>query len=152
MTETPAPTRFRIRWGWFVGCVVLGLVLLATGWFVASAPDRGAAYLASVLANVGTTLLLVGIVLLLERRIIDTAVRLVRTASDRTNEAIRVQIQDLEDRLAAEWASATIENIGQKQAATTRLTDEFTKRIVDEAKNMKEPGAAAPGADPGDAV
>lgn len=150
MTETPAEARFRIRWGWFVGCVVLGLVLLATGWLVASAADR-AAYLAGVLANVGTTLLLVGIVLLLERRIIDTAVRLVRTANDRTNEAMRKQIQDLEDRLAAEWTSATVENIGEKTAETTRLTHEFTKRIVDEAKNMEQPGAAAPGGQ-GDAV
>ena len=133
MSETPAPTRFRIRWGWFVGCIVLGVVAIMIGWFVAPAAD-GSDYLAGVLANVGTTLLLVGIVLLLERRIIDNAVRLVRTANEQTNEAIRVQIQDLEDRLAAEWASATAENLDDKKAETTRLTDEFTKRIVDEAK------------------
>jgi hypothetical protein len=133
MSETPAPTRFRIRWGWFVGCIVLGLAAIMIGWFVAPAAAR-VDYLAGTLANVGTTLLLVGIVVLLERRIIDTAVRLVRTANEQRNEAIRVQIQDLEDRLAAEWKSATAENVREKTAETMRLTDEFTKRIVDEAK------------------
>ena len=133
MSETPTPTRFRIRWGWFVGCIALGLAAITIGGFVSPAPaDSG--YLAGVLANVGTTLLLVGIVVLLERRIIDNAVRLVRTANERSNESIRVQIKELEERLAAEWESATAENIAQKSAETTRLTDEFTKRIVDEAK------------------
>jgi hypothetical protein len=133
MSETPAPTRFRIRWGWFVGCIVLGVAAIMLGLFVAPTAAR-VGYLAGVLANVGTTLLLVGIVVLLERRIIDTAVRLVRTANEQTNEAIRVQIQDLENRLAAEWESATAENVAEKKAETMRLTDEFTKRIVDEAK------------------
>ena len=133
MSETPAPTRFRIRWGWFVGCIVLGVAAIMLGLSVAPTAAR-VGYLAGVLANVGTTLLLVGIVVLLERRIIDTAVRLVRTANEQTNEAIRVQIQDLENRLAAEWESATAENVGAKKAETMRLTDEFTKRIVDEAK------------------
>ncbi len=133
MSESPTPTRFRIRWGWFVGCIVLGLAAITIGWLVVPAA-AGAGYLAGVLANVGTTLLLVGIVLLLERRIIDNAVRVVRTANEQTNEAIRAQIQDFDDRVAAEWASATAENIAEKTAETTRLTDEFTKRIVDEAK------------------
>jgi hypothetical protein len=133
MSETPAPARFRIRWGWFVGCIVLGLAAITIGGFVAPA----AAYLAGVLANVGTTLLLVGIVLLLERRIIDNAVRVVRSANEQANEAMRAQIKDLDDRLAAEWKSANAENVAEKVAETTRLTDEFTKRIVDEAKGME---------------
>jgi predicted phage tail protein len=133
MSETPAPTRFRIRWGWFVGCIVLGLAAILIGWFAAPA-DARVGYLTGVLANVGTTLLLVGIVVLLERRIIDNAVRLVRSANEEANEAIRVQIQDLDDRIAAEWESATAENVAEKTAATLRLTDEFTKRVVDESK------------------
>ena len=133
MSETPTPARFRIRWGWFFGCIVLGLAAITIGAFVAST----AAYLAGVLANVGTTLLLVGIVVLLERRIIDNAVRVVRRANEQANEAMRAQIQDLDDRLAAEWKSATAENVSEKVAETTRLTDEFTKRIVDEAKGME---------------
>ena len=132
MSESSTPTRFRIRWGWFVGCIALGLAAIIVGGFVAS--GAGGDYVAGVLANVGTTLLLVGIVVLLERRIIDNAVRLVRSANDRSNEAIRVQIKDLEDRLAAEWETATAENVAQKSAETVRLTDEFTQRIVDEAK------------------
>lgn len=127
----PAATaiRFRIRWGWFIGCIVLGLAAIAIGWLVA--PVVG--YLAGVLANVGTTLLLVGIVVLLERRIIDNAVRVVRSANERSNEALRVQIRDLEDRLATVWESSTAEDVARRKAETTRLTDEFTKRIVDEA-------------------
>ena len=134
MSETPPPTRSRIRWGWFIGCILLGLAAIVIGWSVVAPSAAGPAYLAGVLANVGTTLLLVGIVVLLERRIIDNAMRLVRSANEQTNEAIRVQIQDLEHRLATEWESATPENVGEKKAETTRLTDEFTKRIVDEAK------------------
>ena len=130
MSELPEPTRFRIRWGWFVGCIVLGLTAILIGWFVAPAND----YLAGVLADVGTTLLLVGIVVLLERRIIDNAVRVVRRANEQANEAIRAQIRDLDDRISAEWASATAENVAEKVAETTRLTDEFTKRVVDESK------------------
>ena len=46
-------------------------------------PDENrTGYAAGVLANVGTTLLLVGIVVLLERRIVDTAVRAVRKPND----------------------------------------------------------------------
>jgi len=133
MSETPTATRFRIRWGWFVACIVLGLSAIAIGWFVAN-DAAGQSYLAGVLANVGTTLLLVGIVVLLERRIIDNAVRVVRSANEQANEAIRAQIQDLDDRIAAEWESATVENLAEKTAETKRLADEFTKRIVDEAK------------------
>jgi len=133
MTETPEPTRFRIRWGWFVGCIVLGLVAILIGWFVASVDD----YLAGVLADIGATLLLVGIVVLLERRIIDSAVRVVRRANERANEAIRAQIKDLDDRIAAEWASATADNVAEKQAETVRLTDEFTRRVVDESKRYE---------------
>ena len=127
--STPTATRFRIRWGWFIGCIVLGLAAIIIGWLVA--PALG--YFAGVLANVGTTLLLVGIVVLLERRIIDNAVRVVRSANEQANEALRVQIRDLDDRLAAVWESTTAEDVARRKAETIRLTDEFTKRIVDEA-------------------
>lgn len=135
MSETPPPDRFRIRWGWFVACLVLGLTAILAGGLVAPAAARDG-YLAGVLANVGTTLLLVGIVVLLERRIIDNAVRVVRRANAQANEALRAQIQDFEDRVAAEWASATAENIAEKKAETERLADEFTKRVVDESNGI----------------
>lgn len=135
MSETPPPDRFRIRWGWFVACLVLGLTAILAGGLVAPAAARDG-YLAGVLANVGTTLLLVGIVVLLERRIIDNAVRVVRRANAQANEALRAQIQDFEDRVAAEWASATAENIAEKKVETERLADEFTKRVVDESNGI----------------
>lgn len=135
-TETPTTTRIRIRWGWFVGCIVLGLVSILIGLLLAPAADR-TAYLAGVLGAVGTTLLLVGVVVLLERRIVDTAVRAVRDAAEearlRTDDAVRAQVRDLEDRLADLWATtATPEGAHRKEAQTRRMTEEFTKRVVDE--------------------
>lgn len=132
MTESPESTPVRIRWGWFATCILMGLAAIMIGAFAAPTSARWD-YFASVFGNIGTTLLLIGVVLLLERRIIDAAVRVVNSASQQTSEALRAQIQDLEDRLASEWQSATAENVAEKKAATTRLTDEFTRRIVDEA-------------------
>lgn len=135
-TETPTTTRIRIRWGWFVGCIVLGLVSILIGLVLAPAADR-TAYLAGVLGAVGTTLLLVGVVVLLERRIVDTAVRAVRDAAEeariRTDDAVRAQVRDLEDRLADLWATtATAEEAARKEEQTRRMTEEFTRRVVDE--------------------
>ena len=127
--DAPLAARFRIRWGWFIGCIALGLSAILIGWLVA--PALG--YLAGVLANIGTTLLLVGIVVLLERRIIDNAVRAVRGVNERSNEALRMQIRDLEDRLASLWESTSANDVARKKAETTRLTDEFTRRVVDRA-------------------
>ena len=132
MSETPTTSQPRIRWGWFVGCIALGLAAILLGLF--AVPDAVQIdYLAGVLGNIGTTLLLVGIVVLLERRIIDGAVRIVRAANASSREAIRARTQELDDRVAAEWESATTDNIPEKTAETTRLVREFTKLIVDDA-------------------
>ncbi|MBM7505936.1 hypothetical protein ACFPER_02390 [Agromyces aurantiacus] len=136
MTETTAATRARIRWGWFIGCIVLGLASILVGLLVAPAADQ-AAYLAGVLGAVGTTLLLVGVVVLLERRIVDTAVRAVRDAAEearvRADESVRRQVRDLEDRLADLWAgTATPDDVRRNEEQTRRMTDEFTKRVADE--------------------
>ena len=136
MSETPTANGIRIRWGWFVACIALGCAAITIGWLLAPI-DARLGYLAGVFANAGTTLFLVGIVVLLERRIIVSAVRVVRTANKQANDAIRVQIQEFEDRVAAEWESATAENIAEKHAKTARLTDELTKRIMDEAKRAE---------------
>jgi hypothetical protein len=125
----PTMPVFRIRWGWFAGCIVLGLAAIAIGWLV----SPGLGYLAGVLANVGTTLLLVGIVVLLERRIIDSAVHVVRRANERSNEALRMQIRDLERQVASVWESTTAADVARKKAETARLTDEFTRNVIDEA-------------------
>lgn len=129
----PAAPRFRIRWGWFAGCIALGLTAILIGWLVS--PAMG--YLAGVLANIGTTLLLVGIVVLLERRLIDSAVHVVRSANERSNEALRAQIRDLEDRVGSVWESASAADVARKKAETARLTDEFTQRVVDEASRKR---------------
>jgi hypothetical protein len=75
------PPGFRIRWGWFLGCIASGLVAIVVGWFVATPAGR-INYLAEIFAGVGTTLLLLGIVVLLERRIVDNAVRRFRNAAE----------------------------------------------------------------------
>jgi hypothetical protein len=125
----PAAQPERVRWGWFVACIALGAATIVAGWGLASVSG----YFAGVLANVGTTFLLVGFVLLLERRIIGGAVRAVQRANARSDQALREQIKELEARLAAVWESATADDVAEKMAETTRLTDEFTKRVVDDA-------------------
>jgi hypothetical protein len=122
------PARPRIRWAWIAGCVVLGLAAIAAGWAIVLDANR-TGYVAGVLANVGTTLLLVGIVVLLERRIVDTAVRAVRNAHDEARRAARddfdAQMRDLEERLRTSWESADAE------AEARRISDEYSRRIVD---------------------
>jgi hypothetical protein len=122
------PAHPRIRWAWIAACVVLGLGAIAAG--RAIVPDAGrTGYVAGVLANVGTTLLLVGIVVLLERRIVDTAVRAVRNANDEARRAARddldAQIRDLEERIRTSWGSVDAE------AEARRMADEYSRRIVD---------------------
>ena len=131
----------RIRWGWILGCIVLGLSGIAAGFLLVASPDR-TAYVASVLAGVGTTLLLVGIVVLLERRIVNTAAKAVRRAVDAEREASDARIQqlvgDLEDRLSAEWSRAGTADVDAMKRRTAELTDETVERIVDEANRLAE--------------
>jgi hypothetical protein len=122
------PAHPRIRWAWIAACVVLGLAAIAAG--RAILPDAGrTGYDAGVLANVGTTLLLVGLVVLLERRIVDTAVRAVRNANDEARRAARDdfdgQMRDLEQRIRTSWGSVDAE------AEARRMADEYSRRLVD---------------------
>jgi hypothetical protein len=137
---TPEPRR-RIRWGWIIGCIMLGLAGIASGFLLVAPPDR-TAYVASVLAGVGTTLLLVGIVVLLERRIVDTAAKAVRRAVEAERKASDARIErlvtDLEDRLSAEWARTDAANVDAMKRRTSELTDETVVRIVDEANRLAE--------------
>jgi membrane protein implicated in regulation of membrane protease activity len=137
---TPEP-RMRIRWGWIIGCIVLGLAGIAAGFLLVASADR-TAYVASVLAGVGTTLLLVGIVVLLERRIVDSVAKAVRRAVDAEREASDARIEqlvgDLEDRLSAEWARTGAADVDAMKRRTAELTDETVERIVDEAKGLAE--------------
>ena len=107
---------------------MLGLAAIAAGRAIVPGANR-TGYIAGVLANVGTTLLLVGIVVLLERRIVDTAVRAVRNANDEARRAARddfdAQMRDLEERLRTSWESVDAE------AEARRISDEYSRRIVD---------------------
>jgi hypothetical protein len=137
------PARPRIRWAWIAGCVMLGLAAIAVG--RAIVPEAGrTVYVAGVLANVGTTLLLVGIVVLLERRIVDTAVRAVRNANDEARRAARddldSQIRDLEERIRTSWGSVD-------EAEARRMTDEYSRRIADAADEYSRRVADTEGGD-----
>ena len=143
-TAGPVPPRIRIRWGWFLGCVVLGLAAIAAGWFLVS-PDNRLGYVGGVLAGVGTTLLLVGVVVLLERRLVDTAVKVVQDATKearvRANEEVRAEIRDFEDRVAGIWESRSPQDAAEQ---TRRMSDEFTKRMVETyAEDEEPPGTPA---------
>jgi hypothetical protein len=133
-SETRSPG-FRIRWAWFLGCIASGLVAIVVGWFV-TAPAGRMSYLAEVLAGVGTTLLLVGIVVLLERRIVDNAVRKFRNAAEearaRMRADFRIEVQDFTDRVSAEWAAASPENVDAMKERTKRLSKELADSYVDE--------------------
>ena len=131
----------RIRWGWIIGCIVLGFAGIAAGFVLVGPADRRG-YVASVLAGVGTTLLLVGIVVLLERRIIDTAAKAVRRAVDAERQASDARMErlvvDLNDRLSAEWARTDAADVAAMKRRTAELTDETVQRIVDEANGWAE--------------
>jgi hypothetical protein len=112
------PARPRIRWAWIAGCVVLGLAAIAAGRAIVPDANR-TGYIAGVLANV----------VLLERRIVDTAVRAVRNANDEARRVARddfdAQMRDLEERLRTSWGSVDAE------AEARRISDEYSRRIVD---------------------
>ena len=93
-------------------------------------------YLAGILANAGTTLLLVGIVVLLERRIVDNAVRKFRNAAEearaRMRDDFRSKVQDFTDRVNAEWAAASPEDVDMMKERTKRLSAQLADNYVDE--------------------
>src|SRR5215203_4132177 len=113
----------------------IGLVVIAIGSFPA-APAGRMSYLPGVLANVGTTLLLLGIVVLLERRIVDHAVRKFRNAAEearaRMRDDFRIEVQDFTDRVNAEWAAASPEDVEAMKERTKRLSKELADNYVDE--------------------
>jgi hypothetical protein len=130
----PRPSGFRIRWGWFLGCIASGLVAIVVGWFL-TAPAARRGYAADVLAGVGTTLLLVGIVVLLERRIVASAVRKFRNAADETRakirEDFRLKVQEFTDRVNADWAAASPEEVEVLKERTARLSKGLADSYVD---------------------
>ncbi len=137
MTESTTSTpRTRVRWGWIIGCIALGLAGIAAGSVLVAPTDR-TAYAASVLAGVGTTLLLVGFVVLLERRILDTTVKVVQQAVDAERQASDARIErmvgDVEERMATEWARFDPANAEAVRRRSAQLTDEMVEQVVGEA-------------------
>ena len=146
MTDSTTP-RTRVRWGWIIGCIVLGLAGIAAGFALVAPTDR-TAYAASVLAGVGTTLLLVGFVVLLERRIIDTTVKVVQRAVDAerqaSDERIERMVGDFEDRIATEWARFDPANAETVRRRSAQLTDEMVEQVVDEATGLGKGNSRSP--------
>jgi hypothetical protein len=113
-------------------------VAIVVGWFVAGPAGR-TNYLPAGLVNVGTTLLLVGIVVLLERRIVDNAVRRFRNAAEearaRMRDDFRTEVQDFTDRVNAEWAAASPEDVDAMKERTKllskELADNYSKELAD---------------------
>lgn len=126
-----APARTRIRWAWFVGCIVLGLAAIVVGWLLVSPAGR-LGYVAAVLAGIGTALLLVGVVVLLERRIVGTAVKAIQDATTearkRTSAEMHALVRDFDDRIADVWETASPEQAAEE---TRRMVDRFRKRMVE---------------------
>ena len=143
MSETSTPGhRVRVRWGWIVGCILLGLVGIVAGLLLVAPPDR-TSYVASVLAGVGTTLLLVGFVVLLERRIVDTTAKAVQRAVDAEREASEERIDklvaDFEDRMTAEWAKLDLKDPATTRRRSSELTEAMVASVVDEATGSGRP-------------
>jgi hypothetical protein len=132
----PPPPGVRIRWGWFLGCLAAGLVAIVVGWAV-TAPVGRVSYLTGVLANAGTTLLLVGIVVLLERRIVDSAVKRFRNAAEearaRMRADFRLEVRDFTDRVSTEWAAASPEDVEAMTERTRRLAKELADSYAAES-------------------
>jgi hypothetical protein len=76
-----------------------------------------------------------GIVVLLERRIVDTAVRKFRNAAEearaRMRDDFRIEVQDFTDRVNAEWAAASPEDVDAIKERTKRLSKELADNYVD---------------------
>ena len=89
-----------------------------------------------MLANAGTTLLLVGIVVLLERRIVDSAVRKFQNAAEearaKMRDDFRLDVQEFTDRVSAEWATTSPEDVEAMKERTRRLAEELTDSYVAE--------------------
>ena len=85
----------------------------------------------------GGRILLVGFVVLLERRIIDTTVKVVQRAVDAERQASDARIErmvgDFEDRMATEWARFDPANAEAVRRRSAQLTDEMVEQVVDEA-------------------
>jgi polyhydroxyalkanoate synthesis regulator phasin len=76
---------------------------------------------------------------LLERRIVDNAVRKFRNAAEearaRMRDDFRIDVQDFKDRVSAEWAAASPEDVDAMNERTKRLSqelaDNYSRELAD---------------------
>jgi hypothetical protein len=76
---------------------------------------------------------------LLDRRIVDNAVRNFRNAAEqaraRMRDDFRIEVQDFTDRVNAEWAAASPEDVEAMKERTKRLSEEladnYSKELAD---------------------
>ena len=73
--------------------------------------------------------------MLLERRIVDNAVRKFRNAAEearaRMRDDFRIEVQDFTDRVNAEWAAASPEDVDAMKERTKRLSQQLADNYVD---------------------
>jgi hypothetical protein len=128
--------------------MVLGLAGIGAGFLVVPSTDR-TGYVASVLAGVGTTLLLVGFVVLLERRIVDTTARALQRAVDVERQASDARIDrlvsDFEDRMSAEWSRIDPADAEATRRRSAELTHAMVDQVVDEATSHGTRSRSSPG-------
>jgi hypothetical protein len=72
----------------------------------------------------------------LRGRIVDNAVRKFRNAAEedraRMRDDFRIEVQDFTDRMNAEWAAASPEDVDAMKERTKRLSKELADNYVDE--------------------
>ena len=82
--------------------------------------------------------------MLLERRIVDNAVRKFRNAAEearaRMRDDFRTEVQDFTDRVNAEWAAASPEDVDAMKERTKRLSEELADNYVDETLEAYDVG------------
>jgi hypothetical protein len=118
----------RIRWGWVIGCIVLGLAWLAgiaAGFLVVGPADHGVRRERA--RGVGTTLLLVRDRCAARAETHRHAARAVRRAVDAKREASDARIErlvgDLDDRLSTEWIRTDPADVDAMKRRTAEHTD-----------------------------
>ncbi|HEY7812919.1 MAG TPA: hypothetical protein VIC62_06745, partial [Nakamurella sp.] len=93
-------------------------------------------------------LLLVGFVVLLERRIIDTTAKVVQRAVDAerqaSDERIDRMVGDFEDRMATEWARFHPADAEAVRRRSAQLPDEMVDQVVDEATGYAKNSRPSP--------
>ncbi|SDQ67532.1 hypothetical protein [Arthrobacter crystallopoietes] len=116
----------KINWIWIVACAGAGCAAIGWGWSIIQSDENAlSGFWSGVLVNVGTSILLAGVLFWLERRFVKeagkvaiaaatNAVTQTAAARNEANERLSARISDLEERLTrqrAEQEKADVETI-----------------------------------------